>query len=167
MVPSTHLVRDEKSTPQQTLIVEKVWKAASKNTELMGVLITNPARFFASAGYPLQSQDYQGFNDFHRKEFRSILEHLNRGEKLEEVINFKCTACKVGCYAIASAIAAIGTAGLAYLTVTTPAVIALASFTGLAEETVLTFIQGLGSTIAEGVSAVAEKICTWVGVCSS
>ena len=76
-----------------------------------------------------------------------------------------CTACKVAAYTVADAIVAVGTVGLAMLTVESAPVVALAAFSGVATRTALLFIQGLGTAIVKGVTHVATEICKWTGSC--
>lgn len=150
--------------PQQVDIVEKVLSAAKQDPQLRATLIADPAHTFVEAGYPLQIDDYQDFNRFFREQ-KDLMAALEGDTALEDVESFSCTACRIGGYAIAATLVAIGAAGLALLAPETPIVVSLAAFAGVTEATTLVFLKTVIATGVFTLNSVLTSICAWVNVC--
>lgn len=77
----------------------------------------------------------------------------------------RCTTCTISVWAIAAGIVATGATALAALTTASSIVTALASWASVSPAAALAFIKSIAASIASGVAAVANKICTWAGYC--
>jgi hypothetical protein len=76
-----------------------------------------------------------------------------------------CFWCEVGVWSLAVIIVVAVSVGLAYLTVQSGAVVALAAWAGVSATVALTFIKTLVALVVMGVNAVVTRICQWSGAC--
>lgn len=76
-----------------------------------------------------------------------------------------CFWCTVGVWTLAVIIVIAVTVALAYLTVESGAVVALAGWAGVSANAALIFIKTLVALVVMGVNAVVTRICQWSGAC--
>lgn len=153
--------------PQNTLIIRLTLEAALDDAGLFATLITNPARAFQEAGYPIPDYQFEAFNQYLRDtiKFGDVLRHLAARKRLEDFVDIECLLCQIGVYSIAAIIAGIAAGGVAYLTAGSAPVIALAAFASVTAQSALVFINGIIATIVVGVTGVALAICQWINAC--
>lgn len=150
--------------PQQVDIAAKVLRAAAQDRQMKATLVADPAHTFVEAGYPLQIDDYQDFNRFFREQ-KDLMAALQGDLALEDLGSFSCTACRIGGYALAATLVAIGAAGIALLAPETPIVVSLAAFAGVSEAATLVFLKTVVATGVFTFNSVLTSICAWVNVC--
>jgi hypothetical protein len=158
----------------ETGVVAKTLRDAFESKSNAEELLANPAVVFRRNGLNIPVGDDEGFNSYFNEVAGSVVTRLRETDEQrlsadhEELLaerGIGCTACKISVYAVALAIVGVGAAGLAFLTVESAPVVALATFAGVSARAALAFIRGLGAAVAKGVSDVATRICRWTGTC--
>jgi len=151
-----------------TAAVSQIIEQALIDQEFANQLLTDPAAVFSRGGLDIPENLREQFNENFGDLVPDLVASLDDPARSADfsAADLDCTVCKITAAPIAAAIVAVGESGLAALTETSPVVIALARFAGVPASDALAFIRTLGRDIAEGSTAVAEKICQFTGSCT-
>jgi hypothetical protein len=154
--------------------VSKTLQYAFANKSNADKFLANPSAVFRQNGLDIPHGREHEFNGYFKEVAGDLVKRLKETPETQllaahdeflELQGFGCTACKVGVYAIAVLIVAVGAGGLAVLTAESAPVLALASFAGVSARVALAFIRGLGAAVTKGVNDVATRICKWTHAC--
>jgi len=153
--------------------IEYVSERAYGDTEYAKALLESPSEILRLGGIEIpEASDLEFkkfFNDTLSAELSGIaagkVQALSGTAKIKAFEGAKCKWCTVASWGLAGAIVAIGAGGLAFLTEGSVVVVWLAELAGCSSLAALAFIHTLTVAVSEGVAAVANAICGWIGAC--
>lgn len=160
-------------------LTQHIFDIAANDQNFASRLISDPSETFLAAGMTLSSLGglRTEFNDYFRQQGASVVAEIQKGhatnniKSLKEIdaqlesSSIKCTACKVGIFAVAGAIVAVGVVGLVSLSETVPVVATVASFLGSSRTEALSFLKTLAPQVESGVNSVVDALCQRLGAC--
>lgn len=149
-------------------VMERILTFAAEDRDFEVTLIEQPATTLRKCGFCIPESQEEEFDRFFREEFSPVFDAFHNRQLIASFMSMpgaKCAACKVSAWSIGTVIIGLGTAGVAALTASSPAVAGLAAFMGATPVVTVAFLSGLAGSVLSDIKALVSAICNYAGMC--